>query len=127
MCITEAHVHSLLPYPVCSTGLGWFGFLGLAWRTIVFSSVFSYRVCHSFSVIFSPQPFGIETRCICAVPLLFSIEATPLVIPFSLIVLSTVYMLIIPIFLYLVLTFGYRIISNFSFHISTRYLKLSQT
>ena len=88
---------------------------------------FSPTVFALLLVIFSPQPFGIETRCICAVPLLFSVEAAPLVIPFSLIVLSTVYMLIIPIFLYLVFTFGYRIISNFSFQISTRYLKLSQT
>ena len=54
MRTAEARVHSLLPYPVCSPGLGWFGFLGLAWRTIVLSSVFSYRVCTPSRYFFSP-------------------------------------------------------------------------
>ena len=73
-----------------------FGFLDLAWRTIVLPWIFSYLVCHSFSIIFSPQPFIIGTPYSCVVvPLLFSVEATPLVIPFSLIVLSTVLLLLL--------------------------------
>ena len=115
-----------VPHPVCNIGPSWSPsslqlFLDLAWRTIALSWVFSYLVCHSFSVSFVPQPFSIGTPYGCVIVLFFFLSRpTPLVISFSLIVLNIVYMLIIPTFVYLVLTspFCYRIICNLLFHIS---------